>query len=171
MEGGGSTQLRRFDLRLRYDRKNLQTIFLCALVGSLTGALCARLAGCAILEGDGCPAARGSLPLSVLRLSLFPLMMTAALLLRRKWLFRLLFIGKGFAASYVLCVAAASGAGPLREILPGLLLETLLPLPGFFLLGALWYGQTREGAQRLWPLAPAFLPVLLGLLLERLAAF
>lgn len=167
MERSRNTQLQRLDHRLRYDRRDLQTILVCALVGSMTGAFCTGFSGYSI-RVQGVYTALGSLPLSALRLSLFPVLTTAAMLLRSRRMLRLLFFGKSFAVAFVLCIAAASGVGPLRSLFPGLLLETLLPLPGFFLLGALWYGQTRNGPQLLWPLLPVLLPALGGLLFERL---
>ena len=161
------TQLRFLSPRLSYDRRDLQTIFLCALVGSLTGALYTRGYSGYVFVWESIKAAQPFL-LSVLRLSLFPLLLAAALFLQRRPLFCLLFFGKGFAGSCVLCVAAASGAGLIHSLLLRLLLETLFPLPAFFLLGAVWYGQTRAERWSLWSILPAALSVMTGLLLERL---
>ena len=161
------TRLRPWTPGLLYDRRDLQTVVLCALVGSLTGALYAR-ASSASISGELFFCVRQPVLLSALRLSLFPVLMAAALLLQSRALFWLLFFGKGFAVSCLLCIAASFGAGPLSCLLPGLLLETLLPLPAFFLLGAVWYGETGAGRWSLRPILPALLSVLAGLLLERL---
>lgn len=149
-----------------YDRRDLQIIVLCALVGSMTGALYAGRAfgPLSALSLGGTQ----TFLLSALRLSLLPLLMAAALLLKSRLLFWLLFFGKGFSVSCVLWIASSSGAATLLCLLPRLLLETILPLPAFFLLGAVWYGQTRVGRFSLPPILPALLSVLTGLLLEGL---
>lgn len=161
------TQLRARRLRLLYDRRDLQTIFLCALVGSMTGALYTRTGSACIQESDFYCCAQPVF-LSALRLSLLPLLMTAALFLHSKPMFWLLFFGKGFSGSCVFCAAAASGSGLIQCLLPRLLLETVLPLPAVFLLGAVWYGQTRADRWSLWPILPALLSGYSGLLLERI---
>lgn len=133
----------------------------------MTGALYARACS-GMISVELISNARQSFHLSVLRLSLLPVLMAAALFLQNKSLFWLLFFWKGFAVSTLLCIAAASGTAALSCLLPRLLLETLLPLPAFFLLGAVWYGETGAEQWSLWPILPALLSVLTGLILERL---
>ncbi len=160
------TQSLRWSYQLLHDRRNLQLLLFSALVGSMTGALCAGISGWVIPSEVLFSCSRPFL-LSALRLCLFPILMAAALLLHSRFLFCLLFFAKGLAVSCVLCVAAASGFVPLSRILPILLFETLLPLPAYFQLGGLWCGQACAGRRSFCRIFPALLSVLLGLLLER----
>lgn len=121
----------------RYENADLQQLLLCLLSGSLTGALCFRLA----VQAAELPRAGWSCasPLfsSFARCALFPMLLFTALILRRKLLFWVLFFLKGAAAAYAICfLATAQGS-----LLHSCFLETVLVLPFWFYLGAVWIGQ------------------------------
>lgn len=105
------------------------------LVGSVVGALCARLQSAAfsvpaftLRQFDFFP--------SLLRAMLFPGLLVVAFLLRRRFLFYVLFFSKGFFLAYVLCAFALRDAEQLPSLLPVLILRALLPLPAHFLVGS-----------------------------------
>lgn len=162
------TQLHGFDTHLVYKRSGLLTLLLSMLFGSLFGFLCVRMLAFLLHEDTVFRTGGGPIPLTALRVFIFPSLMAAAMILRARRLFWVLFFSKGFSAAYALCVAAAVGGETLKSFLPGLFLETLLPLPAMFLLGAVWYRDAKIGRCDLRPLLPALLPTAVGLLLERL---
>lgn len=161
-------RFRNFRLLLSPCRRAQQKILLCLLFGTLFGAVAASL------HSGSLSAARLALPgrVSVLgtwfRVSLFPVLLTASFLLRRKAAIRLLFFLKSAADAYTLVSVAGSGRELLSALLPGFLLETLLPLPFLILTGAHWSRQTEGGKTDEWLLAPLLAIALLSAFLETL---
>lgn len=149
-------------------RASQQMLLFSLLLGSLAGALCSTFyEGVTELPIGGL--ARVSLFRMWLRSALFPTLMAAALISRKKTLFPLLFFIKGAAVVYTLCVFSASASSQLPAILPTLILESVMPLPFMLWLGGVWADQAEHGRQEIWLLPVAlvltFFAVFLKILL------
>ena len=146
-------------------RRWTQRILFSLLLGSLLGALWARMQpGLTALDPEAL--GRVSPVRGFLRNALFPCLLAAALILRGRFLFCLLFFLKGVGVSFLLCASAAAGDDWLSAVLPTLILDTLLPLPLLLRMGAVWGEQAETGEASLWLLFPALLVGFLSALLR-----
>ena len=152
------TQFWRRSHVLRYDRADLLGVLLALLLGSAFGALCASFSDAVTGLAPAAALPQPGLLRAWLRCALFPVLLSAALSLRSKALFWLLYFAKGAAAAFTLWALLCSGGLPLLPLLS----DTVFLLPFWILLGAVWVGQTDAGAQSLSLLLPALLLALLA---------
>ena len=141
-------------------------IFLSMLVGSLFGAFCACLQNRGLQPFQTGPQGNGDLLQILLRCARFPALLTAALLLRRRFLFYFLFFLKGALISFVLCTLAVSGIADYPAILFRVFCECVVPLPALLYLGSAWSSEPDCPRPDLWPLFSALLLTCFGIFLE-----
>ena len=140
-------------LSMQFRRETCMKLSLFLLLGSLFGALCAKW----VIQSENVPLAAlspdtwepCSLVRSLLRSAVFPSLMSAALVLRSRGVFSLLFLAKGFFFSYLLCVLTISGSEVGHPFFMRLLTETVLPLPTLLYVGTVWSEDTRRGSSHL----------------------
>ena len=152
------TQFRRRFQLLRYDRADLLGVLLALLLGSAFGALCASFSDAVTGLASAGAFPQPGLLRAWLRCALFPVLLSAALCLRCRLLFWLLYFAKGAAAAFTLWALLCSCGLPLLPLLS----DTVFLLPFWILLGAVWVGQIGTGPQSLSLLLPALLLVLLA---------
>ena len=155
-------------VELRADRLLLRRYLLCLILGALLGALFARLTDPASVFGSAAVPRRETLWVGWLRGALLPCLLAAAAALRLHALFPTLFFAKGAAVAWLLCDAVPLGPLWLRQTLPAVLFETVLPLPLLLTVSAIWAGAKDEERPALWLLAPLLLASLAGALLHAL---
>ena len=134
------------------EREQRQLVF-CLMLGSLLGALCAGLPGEAFsltLQAQPQPP---NWFRTFFHIALFPLLLSAALLLGRGPLIRLLFVLKGAAIAFSFCSICAQSA---FRWLP-FFLDAALVLPFWIPLGALWCRRAADPKSCLLLLPPALL--------------
>lgn len=164
------TMARFRDFRLRFHpyRQAQQMILLFLLLGMLVGAAAASFHSSGLSPDVFVKSGRASVFGTWFRVSLFPVLLTASFLLRRKAAIWLLFFLKSAADTCTLVTIACSGREVLSSMLPAFLLETLLPLPFMIMTGARWSRQTERGKTDEWLLAPLLAIAFLSALLETL---
>ena len=140
-------------LSMQFRRETCMKLSLFLLLGSLLGSLCAKwvirsenVSFAALLADawEPCPLIR-----SLLRSAVFPSLMSAAMVLRSRGVFSLLFFAKGFLFCYVLCVFTIGGSEVNSSFFMRLLTETVLPLPTLLYVGTVWSEDTRRGSSHL----------------------
>ena len=147
------------------NRQALYRLLTDMLIGSLCGALCAKLHAPGLSAVDF-GMKQTSWILIWLRSALFPCLMAVSFLLRRRYLFSILFFLKGAFAAYCLCAFALFGADRLLFALPALAFQSLLPLPLYFYAASVWLGEEDSSGRPLFFLAPMLLISLLGALIQ-----
>ena len=146
-------------------RSNCIRLLSALLIGSVFGALCAKLQSAAFFVTD--PALRQtSLLLILFRAFPFPGLLYAAYLLRRSLFFYALFFLKGAFSAFTLCAFAAQGVSMLCPILPILLLPSCLTLPCAFWAGSVWLQNIEDSSFSRLPLILLLLFTLLGALVQ-----
>ena len=152
--------VRRCLLSMQFRHETCMKLSLFLLLGSFFGALCAKeviinrnalFVAFSQVAWEPC-----SLIRSLLRTAVFPSLMSAALVLRRRGFFSLLFLAKGFLFSYLLCVLTIGGAEVDSWFFHRLLTETVLPLPTLLYVGTVWSEDTRRGSSHLILLLVSF---------------
>lgn len=128
------------------NRQEVIRLLTCTLVGSLCGALCARLQASALTSVDFSVKQTSWVPI-LLRSLLFPSLMAVSFLLCRRYLFYLLFFLKGAFTAFLLCGFALCGADRLLEALPAVFFHSLFPLPVYFYAGSVWL-ESWDGSGR-----------------------
>lgn len=148
------TQFLRCSKIFRYENSDLQRLLFCLLSGSLIGALCVGLSDYAVSVPRAGWSSASPPYFSYARCALFPILLFTALVLRRKLLFWVLFFLKGAAAAYTVCYLAA-----IRSAAIGVcFFDTVLVLPFWFYLGAVWLNQTESTRPAGFLLIPALFP-------------
>lgn len=167
------TQLQRSFRKLRFDRAACRLLLLCLLSGAVLGAFLSRLQAAALTGWEPEGLLRELSRVSFLRrwflASVFPLLMSLALVLGRRWLLALLFFLRGALVSCLLCGLTAAGGGTcLIALFPMLLLRVGLPMPVFLFAGSVWMEEISEPEPKLWLLIPMLAAAFSGVLLETL---
>ncbi len=135
------------------------------LMGSVLGALCAKMQGVGFSFSEQ-EAFRPGVVSVLLRAFLFPCLMVVSYLIGRSFLFDLLFFGKGAFVAYPLCVCCVWNLPQLSSVLPALLFQTLLPLPVQFLCGSVWMAKEPKRRSSWLLLLPMMLFALAGVLVQ-----
>lgn len=165
------TQFHRFFRQLPYRRESSVGLVCCLLLGTLLGAVLAKLTISALPASAILSAADTSrTPIwgRWFHFALFPTLMLAASLLRSRLLCFLLMLLKGAAVSCLLCVSYSIGFQAIREVCFSVLFQTLFPLPILLYIFSVWLQEIQSKRFDFWLLLPGYLVGLIGILLESL---
>lgn len=146
------------------NRNDCPRLLLSLMFGSLLGAVCARLQTASVSDLVFGVAQSFWIPIW-LRASLFPCLLAVSFLLRRRFLFYVLFFLKGTFVSFTLSIFALYGVEQLLSFLPVFLFQTMLPLPIQFYSASIWL-QDGEDFRKLFLLAPMLFLALFGALIQ-----
>lgn len=146
------------------DRRDCARLLTVLLIGSLMGALFAKLQSVTFLEYDHLSSQTSCFPIW-LRVSLFPCLLAVSFLVRRSFLFYVLFFLKGLFVSFSLCLFAVYGVSQLVSVLPAFFLSVLL-LPVHFCATLFWLQAGENAGRGILFLLPVLLLSFLGALFQ-----